>query len=68
MTSQIYFDEGVYEHDEEVACRKAVAKRPTQPNMRDEIWSLIQHCCAEDTESRPTMDEIIEEMESWSFF
>ena len=68
MTYQIYFDVPISEDRGEVAGRKQVGKRPTQPEIHDEVWSLIQRCCAEDTKSRPTMDEIVEEMESWVFF
>ena len=44
-----------------------VVKRPAEPEIRDDVWSLIQRCCAEDPKSRPTIDEVVTEMESWSF-
>jgi serine/threonine protein kinase len=36
------------------------------PEIQDHAWQLIQRCYAEDPDSRPTMDEVVEEMESWS--
>jgi len=48
--------------------RTEVVKQPTSPEIRDDVWNLIQRCCAEDPKSRPAMDEIVEEMESWNFF
>ncbi|KIL54907.1 hypothetical protein M378DRAFT_173954 [Amanita muscaria Koide BX008] len=44
----------------------AVAKRPSKPEIRDDEWQLIQRCCAEEPKSRPTMDEVVREMEAWS--
>ena len=67
-TLQVHFDVSTHEHSGEMEGRKKVVMRPTQPQIHDEVWSLIQRCCAEDIKSRPTMDEIIKEMESWSFF
>ena len=67
MTSQIYFDVTISERRGEVEGREKVVKRPNKPEIHDEVWSLIQRCCGEDTKSRPTMDEIIKEMETWSF-
>ena len=57
-----------YEDDVGEEDRTQVEKRLTEPNIHDDVWSLIQRCCAEDAKSRPTMDEIVEEMESWSFY
>ena len=54
--------------DDNEAERTEVVKRPTRAEIHDDVWSLIQHCCAEDPKSRPAMDEIIKEMESWCFF
>ena len=48
--------------------RTQVVKRLTEPEVHDNVWSLIQRCCAEDSTTRPIMDEIVEEMESWSLF
>ena len=48
--------------------RTTVVERPTEPEIHDEVWDLIQRCCAEDATNRPSMDEIVEEMKSWSFF
>jgi hypothetical protein len=48
--------------------RTEVVKRPTSPEIHDDVWNLIQRCCAEDPKSRPAMDEVVEEIESWNFF
>jgi len=48
--------------------RTEVVEQPTSPEIHDDVWSLIQRCCAEDPKSRPAMDEIVKEMESWNFF
>ncbi|KIL58005.1 hypothetical protein M378DRAFT_171130 [Amanita muscaria Koide BX008] len=45
--------------------RDIIVKRPSEPEIREDAWQLIQRCCAEDPESRPTIDEVVEEMESW---
>ena len=47
---------------------RRIEKRPYRAEIRDDVWSLIQRCCAKDAKSRPTIDEVVEEMESWSFF
>jgi hypothetical protein len=44
---------------------KASTSRPSKPEIHDSAWELIQRCCAVDEEDRPTIDEIVEEMESW---
>ncbi|KAM6491525.1 hypothetical protein JOM56_013094 [Amanita muscaria] len=43
----------------------AVAKQPSKPEIRDDEWQLIQRCCADEPKSRPTMDEVVREMEAW---
>jgi len=43
----------------------AVAKRPSEPKIRDDEWQLIQRCCAKEPKSRPTIDEIVREMDAW---
>ncbi|KIL55469.1 hypothetical protein M378DRAFT_173629 [Amanita muscaria Koide BX008] len=43
----------------------AVAKRPSKPEIRDDEWQLIQRCCAKEPRSRPTVDDLIREMEAW---
>ncbi|KAM6491143.1 hypothetical protein JOM56_010949 [Amanita muscaria] len=39
--------------------------RPPEPDIPDNVWQLIQRCCAEDPKERPTMDQVVQEMESW---
>ncbi|KIL55407.1 hypothetical protein M378DRAFT_173659 [Amanita muscaria Koide BX008] len=41
--------------------RHLIADRPYKY-----VWQLIQECCAEDLGNRPTMDEIVQEIESWT--
>jgi len=45
--------------------RDTIIKRPSEPEIREDAWQLIQRCCAEDPESRPTINEVVQEMESW---
>jgi serine/threonine protein kinase len=65
---EMHFGVEIMEGKGEPECRKIVVKRLTQPKIHEDVWSLIQRCCAEDAKGRPTMDAIVEEMESWSFF
>ncbi|KAM6497628.1 hypothetical protein JOM56_005576 [Amanita muscaria] len=44
----------------------AVAKRPSKPEIRDDEWQLIQRCCAQEPNSRPSMDDVVREMEAWN--
>jgi len=63
---EIYF--GVeMDPSSKVENRTQVVKRLTEPEIPDDEWDLIQRCCAEDPKSRPAIDEIVKEMESWSF-
>ncbi|KIL62424.1 hypothetical protein M378DRAFT_165794 [Amanita muscaria Koide BX008] len=39
--------------------------RPSDREINDELWHVIQRCCAKDPKSRPTIDEVVQEMESW---
>ena len=39
--------------------------RPSEPEIPDNVWELIQWCCAKDPEERPTMYQVVQEMESW---
>ncbi|KAM6489508.1 hypothetical protein JOM56_015065 [Amanita muscaria] len=41
-------------------------KRPAEPEIPDNVWKLIQLCCGEDPKRRPTMDEVVMEMERWA--
>ncbi|KIL59882.1 hypothetical protein M378DRAFT_168761 [Amanita muscaria Koide BX008] len=40
-------------------------KRPAEPEIPDTVWKLIQLCRGEDPKRRPTMDEVVMEMERW---
>ncbi|KAM6491789.1 Protein kinase-like domain containing protein [Amanita muscaria] len=39
-------------------------KRPSEPEIPEYAWQLIQRCCA-NQESRPTIDEVVNEMKGW---
>ncbi|KIL62423.1 hypothetical protein M378DRAFT_12880 [Amanita muscaria Koide BX008] len=39
--------------------------RPSDREINDELWQVIQRCCAADPKSRPTIDEVVQEMETW---
>ncbi|KAM6496280.1 Protein kinase-like domain containing protein, partial [Amanita muscaria] len=43
-----------------------VSKRPSEPAIREDAWQLIQRCCADDPTARPSMDQVVQEMESWN--
>jgi len=45
--------------------RKFIVNRPPEPEIDGDTWQLIQRCCAENPKDRPTIDEVIEEMQSW---
>ncbi|KAM6491575.1 Protein kinase-like domain containing protein [Amanita muscaria] len=45
--------------------RNAVSKRPSKPEIRDDVWQLIQRCCAKEPKSRPTMEDVVREMVAW---
>ncbi|KAM6490269.1 hypothetical protein JOM56_014246, partial [Amanita muscaria] len=40
--------------------------RPKEPEIPDNVWQLIQWCCAKDPKGRPTMDQVVQEIESWT--
>ncbi|KAM6492878.1 hypothetical protein JOM56_011012 [Amanita muscaria] len=39
--------------------------RPSEPEIPDSVWKLMHWCCAEEPEERPTIDQVVQEMESW---
>ncbi|KIL70498.1 hypothetical protein M378DRAFT_625836 [Amanita muscaria Koide BX008] len=43
-----------------------VSERPSEPTIREDAWQLIQQCCAEDRKARPSMNQVVQEMESWN--
>jgi len=42
-----------------------VPSRPSEPEIDDNTWRLIRWCCARSPVDRPTIDEVVEEMQSW---
>ncbi|KAM6503620.1 hypothetical protein JOM56_000563 [Amanita muscaria] len=39
--------------------------RPKEPEIPDNVWQSIQWFCAEASKERPTIDQVVQEMESW---
>ncbi|KIL57998.1 hypothetical protein M378DRAFT_171127 [Amanita muscaria Koide BX008] len=62
---EMYFNVRLSHSDSTKLKRNTIVKRPSEPEIREDAWQLIQRCCAEDPESRPTIDEVVQEMESW---
>ncbi|KAM6488859.1 hypothetical protein JOM56_015694 [Amanita muscaria] len=62
---ETYFNVEIKDQDRREFQRSVIVKRPSKPEIRDDAWQLIQRCCAEDPKSRPTIDEVVQEMESW---
>ncbi|KAM6496431.1 hypothetical protein JOM56_009137, partial [Amanita muscaria] len=60
---ETYFNVGIEIYDSEEFNRNLVSYRRSK--IRDDAWQLIQRCCAEYPKSRPTIDEVVQEMESW---
>ncbi|KIL54787.1 hypothetical protein M378DRAFT_174039 [Amanita muscaria Koide BX008] len=48
--------------------RHVVTERPSVQEIPEYAWQLIQRCCAEDPKSRPSIDEVVKEMEEWHSF
>ncbi|KAM6494653.1 hypothetical protein JOM56_009276 [Amanita muscaria] len=40
-------------------------ERPSEPEISEELWHIIQRCHTADPKSRPTIDEVVQEMECW---
>ncbi|KIL58449.1 hypothetical protein M378DRAFT_170613 [Amanita muscaria Koide BX008] len=50
---------------EVIFSKRSGEARPSEPEIPDNIWELIQWCCASDPKKRPTIDQVVHEMESW---
>ncbi|KIL64562.1 hypothetical protein M378DRAFT_163011 [Amanita muscaria Koide BX008] len=48
-----------------IAHPEVVTRRPIWPIIPDNVWQLIQRCCAKDPKERPTMVQVVQEMQSW---
>jgi hypothetical protein len=42
-----------------------IQDRPSEPEIDDSTWQLIQRCCAKSSEDCLAIDEVVEEMQSW---
>ncbi|KAM6496427.1 hypothetical protein JOM56_009133 [Amanita muscaria] len=62
---ETYFKVQINDYHRREFKRSVIVERPSKPKIRDDAWQLIQRCCAEDPNSRPTIDEVVQEMESW---
>ncbi|KAM6493664.1 hypothetical protein JOM56_010025 [Amanita muscaria] len=62
---EMYFNVDLSGSDRRGLKRDTIVKHPSEPEIREDAWQLIQRCCAEDPESQPTIDEVVQEMESW---
>ncbi|KIL53900.1 hypothetical protein M378DRAFT_19419 [Amanita muscaria Koide BX008] len=52
--------------DDSIYSRKPfITKCPSVPEIPEYAWQLIQRCCAEHPKSRPTIDEVVNEMKGW---
>ncbi|KIL68686.1 hypothetical protein M378DRAFT_821885 [Amanita muscaria Koide BX008] len=60
-----YFNTTIDIHTSVEARRGIVVRRPSKPEIPENAWKLIQCCCAEDPKNRPTIDEVVKEMETW---
>ncbi|KIL58960.1 hypothetical protein M378DRAFT_285182 [Amanita muscaria Koide BX008] len=42
------------------------SRRPKRPSeIPENAWQLIQRCCAKDSACRPTIDEVVKDIEGW---
>ncbi|KIL58439.1 hypothetical protein M378DRAFT_170606 [Amanita muscaria Koide BX008] len=39
--------------------------RPRKSEIPDNVWQLIQWCWVKERKKRPTIDQVVQEMESW---
>ncbi|KIL58988.1 hypothetical protein M378DRAFT_286045 [Amanita muscaria Koide BX008] len=62
---ETYFKVQINDYHRREFKRSVIVERPSKPKIRDDAWQLIQRCCVEDPNSRPTIDEVVQEMESW---
>ncbi|KAM6492923.1 hypothetical protein JOM56_011057 [Amanita muscaria] len=44
---------------------KIAAIHPSEPEIPDNVWQFMQWCCAKDPKERPTIDQVVQEMEFW---
>ncbi|KIL68692.1 hypothetical protein M378DRAFT_8163 [Amanita muscaria Koide BX008] len=60
-----YFNMTIDMHTSVEARRGIIVRRPSKPEIPEYVWQLIQRCCAKDPKNRPTIDEVVKEMETW---
>ncbi|KAM6496309.1 Protein kinase-like domain containing protein [Amanita muscaria] len=58
---EVYF--GVKSHNN--FCRQDTGHLASEPRISMYARDLIQHCCAIDPKSRPTIDEVVKKIERW---
>ncbi|KIL62505.1 hypothetical protein M378DRAFT_761333 [Amanita muscaria Koide BX008] len=63
---KVYFNIKLPLFDEKIEERRRITvERPSSPKIPEYAWQLIQRCCAEDPRNRPTIGEVVKEMETW---
>ncbi|KIL62514.1 hypothetical protein M378DRAFT_165718 [Amanita muscaria Koide BX008] len=62
---QVYFNKKLRFDESIEDRRRIIVERPSSPKISEYVWQLIQRCCAEDPRSRPTIGEVVKEMETW---
>ncbi|KAM6502766.1 hypothetical protein JOM56_002743 [Amanita muscaria] len=61
----VYFNTEISYNETMEEKERIVANRPSKPKIPDYTWQFIQRCCAKDPMNRPTIDEVVKEMETW---
>jgi serine/threonine protein kinase len=54
-------------HSVRTQSTRLILDRPSEPEINENTWQLIQRCCAENPKDRPTINEVVEEVQSWEY-